>query len=165
MTTPKQELKIERIFDAPRELVWNAWTQPELVMQWWGPEPFSSPVCKIDFRVGGKFVFCMRSPDGQDYWTGGSYDQINPIESMECSVWFSTDNGDVVDPSSYGFPAAFPRVQKQNVTFEDLGEQTRLTITYEVESDEVMKIYGQVQMKEGWESSLNKFARVLARNN
>jgi|SRR5215813_1139172 len=63
-----RELVIRRIFDAPRELVWKAWTEPERMMQWWGPKNFTSPACKIDFRVGGKYLFCMRSPEGQEFW-------------------------------------------------------------------------------------------------
>ena len=57
-----ERMVVTRIFDAPRELVWKAWTDPQYVMQWWGPKGFTAPVCKIDFRVGGKFLCCMRSP-------------------------------------------------------------------------------------------------------
>jgi uncharacterized protein YndB with AHSA1/START domain len=56
---------ITRLFDAPRELVWKAWTEPERVMHWWGPIGFTSPVSRIDLRVGGKYHSCMRSPDGK----------------------------------------------------------------------------------------------------
>lgn len=162
MTTAKHKLRIERVFDAPRELVWEAWTKPGLVMQWWGPNYFTSPACKIDLRVGGKFSYCMRGPDGTDYWNGGIYREIDPFKKIVCSIWFSNEHGDVVDPSSFGFNPAFPKEQHQTVTFEDLGERTKLTIVYEVESDEVMEIIRQIQMKEGWETSFDKFARVLA---
>src|SRR6185436_20312685 len=66
----KRDLVITRMFDAPVELVWKAWTEPEYVMRWWGPKNFTSPSCRIDFREGGKFVFHMRAPKdfqgGQD---------------------------------------------------------------------------------------------------
>jgi len=65
--TAVQELVMERILDAPRERVWKAGTDPEQMMRWWGPERFTAPVCKIDLRVGGKYHFCMRSPEGKDY--------------------------------------------------------------------------------------------------
>ncbi len=61
----KERMVVTRVFDAPRALVWKAWTDPQYVMQWWGPKGFTAPFCKIDFRVGGKFLCCMRSPDGQ----------------------------------------------------------------------------------------------------
>ncbi len=59
-----ERMVVTRVFDAPRELVWKAWTDPKYVMQWWGPKGFTSPHCEIDFRVGGKFLCSMRSPDG-----------------------------------------------------------------------------------------------------
>src|SRR5437762_2014697 len=65
----KERMVITRVFDAPRALVWKAWTDPQYVMQWWGPKGFTAPFCKIDFRVGGKFLCCMKSPDGQE-WRG-----------------------------------------------------------------------------------------------
>ena len=68
MVNETERMVITRVFDAPRELVWKAWTDPKYVMQWWGPKGFTAPVCKIDFRVGGKFLCCMRAPDGQEGW-------------------------------------------------------------------------------------------------
>jgi uncharacterized protein YndB with AHSA1/START domain len=57
-----QELVIMRIFDAPRHLLWKAWTEPERLVRWWGPKGFTAPVSKIDLRVGGAYLNCMRSP-------------------------------------------------------------------------------------------------------
>jgi uncharacterized protein YndB with AHSA1/START domain len=65
-TSSGREVVITRVFDAPRELVWKAWTEPERVMRWWGPNGYSCPVAKIDLRVGGEYLYCMRSPEGQD---------------------------------------------------------------------------------------------------
>ncbi|KKT75626.1 MAG: hypothetical protein UW70_C0032G0001, partial [Candidatus Peregrinibacteria bacterium GW2011_GWA2_44_7] len=63
------ELVITRVFDAPRKKVWNTWTKSKDAMRWWGPKNFTAPLCKIDLRVGGKYLFCMRSPEGQDFWS------------------------------------------------------------------------------------------------
>ena len=60
-----ERMVVTRVFDAPRELVWKAWTDPKYIMQWWGPKGFTAPVCQMDFRVGGKFLCCMNAPDGQ----------------------------------------------------------------------------------------------------
>lgn len=71
-----QTLVIERVFDAPRELVWKVWTEPEHAMKWWGPRGFTAPVAKMDFRVGGKFLIAMQSPDfndGKPIWSTGVY--------------------------------------------------------------------------------------------
>lgn len=64
----KKDLVVTRVFDALVDLVWKAWTDPEQVMRWWGPEGFTSPVAMIDFREGGTSLVCMRSPEGQDFY-------------------------------------------------------------------------------------------------
>ncbi len=68
----KRDLIVTRVFDAPVELVWKAWTDPEYVMRWWGPDHFTSPSAKIDFREGGTSLVCMRAPEefgGQDMYS------------------------------------------------------------------------------------------------
>ena len=162
-TSQRQQLRIERVFDAPRQLVWDAWTKPELAMKWLGPEHFTCPVFEIDLRVGGNFTYCMRSPDGRDYWNGGIFEEVDPIRKIVCSIWITNENGEVVEPAAIGLSPTFPKEQKQTVTFDDLGEKTKLTIVYEVESDEVMAMLRQIQMKEGWETALEKLARSLTK--
>ena len=66
-----------RIFDAPREIVFEAWTRAEHLVNWWGPNDFTLPFCEIDFREGGSYRFCMRSPEGEDYWVWGEYREID----------------------------------------------------------------------------------------
>src|SRR5437773_7933520 len=79
-TRNEKELRIVRVFDAPRERVWKAWTDPDRVKSWWGPRSFTAPFAKIDLRVGGKYLYCMRSPDGKDYWSTGVYREIVPLQ-------------------------------------------------------------------------------------
>ena len=83
-------LVIERVFDAPRELVFEAWTRPEHVKKWWGPEGFELPFCEQDFRVGGAFRFNMRAPDGSDHWVSGRYQEIKPPEAI-AFTWVRED--------------------------------------------------------------------------
>lgn len=161
MTTGNYELRIERVFDAPRQLVWNAWTTPELIMQWWGPDYFTSPICKVDLKVGGKYLYCMRGPDGTDYWSGGTYKEIVPLEKLVCVDAFANEHGDKIDPTAYGFDPIFPKENVVTITFEEVGEKTKLTVLYVVESEAVLEIMRKVQMREGWESSLDKLARSL----
>ena len=79
----ESEVLITRIFDAPRQRVWKAWTEPEEVRKWWAPKGFSAPHIRIDFRVGGKFVYCMRGAgfDGavKDFWNTGHHLEIVPM--------------------------------------------------------------------------------------
>ena len=68
-------LFITRVFNAPCELVWKAWTEPGYFKKWWGLKNFTCPESMIDFRVGGKYLHCMRSPEGQDFWNLGPFIQ------------------------------------------------------------------------------------------
>ena len=116
-----ENLEITRIFDAPRELLWKAWTNPEIVMHWWGPKDFSSPVCKIDFRVNGQYLYCMRAPDCQEYWSGGEYIDIIVPEKI-VSVLFYADQNGKVDPVDTNDVEV-----RDVVTFSDIGNgQTKL---------------------------------------
>src|ERR1700739_5045499 len=78
----EREVIITRIFDAPRELVFKAWTDPKHVAQWWGPKGFTNPVCELDVRVGGAIRIHMRSPDGSVYPMKGEFREIVPPERL-----------------------------------------------------------------------------------
>ncbi len=152
------ELVITRIFDAPRELVFKAWTEPEHLMRWWGPKAFTSPVCKIDLRVGGKYLFCMRSPDGKDYYSTGVYQKIDPPNEIVCTDSFADENGKVVPASYYGMGEDFPLELQVTVTFEDYQGKTKMTLKH------VGFPPGDNQMAEaGWNESFDKLAEILAR--
>ena len=97
-----ERMVVTRVFDAPRELVWKAWTDPKYVMQWWGPKGFTAPFCEMDFRVGGKFLCCMRAPDGREFWNGGEYHEIVLYEKIVSSMYFSDPEGNKVEPAQYG---------------------------------------------------------------
>src|ERR1700716_1191469 len=97
-----ERMVVTRVFDAPRELVWKAWTDPKYVMQWWGPKGFTAPVCQMDFRVGGKFLCCMRTPDGQEFCNAGEYHDIVLHEKIVSSMYFSDSKGNNVEPAHYG---------------------------------------------------------------
>lgn len=75
--TPAQhELLITRLIDAPRALAFKVWTTPEHLVRWWGPKNFTAPSIKMDFRPGGAYRACIRSPEGNDYWMTGVYRDI-----------------------------------------------------------------------------------------
>jgi uncharacterized protein YndB with AHSA1/START domain len=154
-----ERMVVTRVFDAPRELVWKAWTDPKYVMQWWGPKDFTAPFCRMDFRVGGKFLCCMRSPDGQEFWNGGEYHEIVPHEKIVYSMYFADANGNKVDAAAYGIEHEAIDDAYDVVIFEDFGDgQTKLTLIGN-ESMESAKESGQV---EGWNQILDKFAAAVA---
>lgn len=155
--TGNRVLTITRIFDAPRELVWKAWTDPEHLMRWWGPQYFTSPTCRIDLRVGGSYLFCMRSPDGQDYYSTGVFKRIDPLNELVYTDSFADEHGNVVPGSHYGMGEDFPLEQEVTVTFEDLGDKTKMTLKHAGmpagEHGEMAEI--------GWNQSFDKLAESL----
>jgi uncharacterized protein YndB with AHSA1/START domain len=84
---PSLDLVLEREVDVPPELVWRAWTTPELLTQWFTPKPFETPACEIDLRPGGLFRTVMRSPEGEEFDNTGCYLEVVPNEKLS---WTST---------------------------------------------------------------------------
>ncbi len=152
------ELVITRVFDAPRELVFRAWTEPEHFVRWWGPNGFTTPVCKIDLRPGGVWHVCMRSPDGRDYWSKGVYREIVAPERIVSTDFFSDAAGHRVPPAQYGLPADWPAEMLLTVTFAEQDGGTRLTVRQSV-PEALARSIGAV---EGWNQSFDRLAEQLA---
>jgi uncharacterized protein YndB with AHSA1/START domain len=154
-----ERMVVTRVFDAPRELVWKAWTDPKYVMQWWGPKGFTAPVCKMDFRVGGKFLYCMRAPDGQEFWNGGEYHEIVAHEKIVSSMYFSDPAGNKVEPEHYGIEHEAIEGAYDVILFEDFGNgQTKLTFI----GNETMENATKSGQVEGMNQILDKAAEVIA---
>jgi uncharacterized protein YndB with AHSA1/START domain len=121
-----------RVIDAPRELVFAAWTDPEHLSQWWGPDGFTTTTSAFDMRPGGVWRFVMHGPDGRDYENRITFDEIVEPER----IVYHHGGGDDVEPVLF----------TTTVTFEDLGGKTRLTMRgvfpSAEERDRVIKDYG-----------------------
>jgi len=153
----ESNLIITRIFDAPRQLVWKAWTEPERVKRWWGPKGFTSPFCRIDLRVGGTHLYCMQSPEGRDYWSTGVYRDIVPPERIVCTNSFADEKGNVVPASRYGMSGDWPRELVVTVTFEEHEGRTKFTLRHAgLPSDEMRDL-----ARAGWNESFDKLAESL----
>ena len=150
------ELVITRVFDAPREVVWKSWTDPESFMRWWGPRGFTSPACEIDLRVGGKYLACMRSPEGQEYWSTGVYREIVPKEKIVYTDSFSDAEGNAVPASHYGLPGDWPPELVVTVTFEERGRKTKMTLRHEGIPPDMAS-----ECEAGWSGSLDKLAEAI----
>jgi uncharacterized protein YndB with AHSA1/START domain len=151
-----QTLVIGRIFDAPRETVWKAWTEPDLIMRWFGPKDFTAPFIKIDLRVGGRYLYCMRGPDGKDYWSTGVFREIVPMERIVATDSFADEKGNVVPASHYGLSANYPLELLLTVTFEEQDGKTRLALRHSGHPPEDIE-----NARQGWNESLDKFAALL----
>jgi uncharacterized protein YndB with AHSA1/START domain len=119
-----------REFDAPRDLVFAAWTDPKHLAQWWGPNGFTTTTHSFDFRPGGMWRFVMHGPDGRDYQNRITFEEILPPERI-----VYRHGGDDNEPVHF----------KQTVVFEDIGDRTRITCRSDfpsaAERDRVIKEY------------------------
>jgi uncharacterized protein YndB with AHSA1/START domain len=128
----RRDIVLRRTIGAPIDAVWDAWTDPDQVARWWGPTGFTSPSCKVDLRVGGRYVWAMRSPDFQEsrvFYTSGTYTKIARPDRLEFTQGLSDEAGERIDPGALGFPPDFPRDVRTVLTFESEGDATRLTVT------------------------------------
>jgi uncharacterized protein YndB with AHSA1/START domain len=153
MTKPlaEREITITRVFDAPRALVFKAWTDATVLAQWWGPKGFTNPVCEIDARVGGALRIHMRAPDGSIYPMKGEIREIVPPERLAFTNIAVDEAG---NPIIEGFTT---------VTFADENGKTRLTL-HTRGGAVVEKAVAYLQgMEMGWTMSIDKLQALLAR--
>jgi uncharacterized protein YndB with AHSA1/START domain len=161
------QIIITREFNAPVEKVWQAWTDPELIKQWWGPEGFSAPYIKNDLRVGGTYVYAMHGPAGtewdKDMYSGGEYIEIVPNEKLVATDYFCDENGTKISPAESEIESPdFPDEQTVTILFEGQGGTTKLSIIYpEPETEAQWQAMLKSGMQEGWASSLNKLAAAV----
>lgn len=128
----EREIVITRRFQAPRALVFKAWTEPERLARWFSPKGFTSPFTSVDLRPGGEFRFSMQSPDGRQFWGKGVYREIVEPERIVYVDSFTDEKGALVEPSHYGMSAGHPAESLVTVTFTESEGETTVTLRHEV---------------------------------
>ncbi len=149
---------VTRVFDAPVEQVWKAWSDSEQVRRWWGPQGFTCPIAQMDFREGGTSLVCMRAAaeyGGMDIYNTWTYHKIDPFERIEFTLKFADKDGAPIDPAQAGIPPGVPSEVRHVITFNPIGAtQTEMTVTeYGYTSDQAHD-----QSKGGLEQCLDKMA-------
>lgn len=152
LTNPKKELTLVRVFDAPRELVWKAWTDPKLMAEWWGPTGFSNPLCEVDARPGGAIRIEMKPPGGPSSPMGGIFKEVVPPERLVFTATaFFDEKGEN------------PGLENLNtITFEEAGKgKTKVTLKVTV-----LKFMPAFKaplsgMEMGWRQSFEKLAVLV----
>lgn len=142
----ERELVITRIFDAPRDEVFRAWTELDRVARWWGPQGFVTTYCDMDIRPGGTFRVCMRSPEGAEHWKRGVYREVVAPERLVFT--FAWEDAE-------GKPGHQTLV---TVTFVERGGRTELTLRQAI----FETVAARDDHRRGWTSSLRRFAEYLA---
>ena len=134
----RRDIVVTRLFDAPVERVWKAFTEDAEVMKWWGPQGFTSPAAKMDVRPGGVSLVCMRSPQGQDMWMTWAYTRVEPMQRLEYVQNLSDEHGNRIDPSAIGMGPEFPRDVATVVTLMPRGDKTEMRIVEDTTTSEFM---------------------------
>lgn len=124
---------IERSFDAPAELIWQMWTEPEHFKAWYGPDGATVPVAKMDVRVGGSRLVCieMDTPGGlMQMWFTGEYHEVVANQRLIYTESMSDENGNVLSPPDMDMPGGHPATTEVIVELQDLGGRTKMVVTH-----------------------------------
>jgi uncharacterized protein YndB with AHSA1/START domain len=155
---------IRRTFDAPRDLVWKAYTEPERLAQWWGPKGFTMISTKVDLRPGGIFHYGMRAPNGTEMWGKFIYREIVPPERLVFIVSFSDEQGGV---TRHPFSATWPLEVMNTVTLTEADGKTTVTIVGgpHAASEEERETFKAAHdgMQAGFKGTFDQLAEYLAR--
>ena len=148
---------IERSFDAPVDLIWQMWTDPEHFKAWYGPDGATIPVAKMDVRVGGTRLVCMEmeTPGGpMQMWFTGEYREVVENERLVYTESMSDENGNVMTPSDMNMPEEHPTTTEVRVELEDVGGRTRMVMTHS-------GIPAGSPGAAGWAMALDKLSALL----
>ena len=159
------EFVIKRTFSAPIERVWKAWTDPDQLLQWWGPKGFATVSAKIgELKTGGMFHYCLRSPQGQEMWGRFVYREIVPNERLVYINSFSDPAGGI---GRHPLAPDWPLQLLSTVTFAEKDGKTTVTIRWipheatEKERETFEK--GKDSMQAGWSGTLDQLETYLNR--
>ncbi|MBD2872339.1 SRPBCC domain-containing protein [Paenibacillus arenilitoris] len=157
------EFVITRELDAPRELVFKAWTEPEHLQRWWGPKGLTITVVKLDLRPGGLFHYIMRTPEGDETWGRFAYREITAPERLVYVNSFSDPEGGIVRPP---FDDPWPLEILNTVTLEEQDGKTTVTISAIPvnASEEETRVFraGFESMEQGYGGTFDQLAEHLA---
>jgi uncharacterized protein YndB with AHSA1/START domain len=163
MSTPISPFRISRTFEAPRATVWNAWTERECLLEWFGPKGFKMTSATLDLRPGGFFHYCLSSPEGKEMWGKFVYREIKPPERIVLVNSFSNEAGDV---TRHPFSPTWPLEMLSTTTFADEGGKTKITLEWVPlnPSEEERKTFDTSHdgMTQGWTGTMDQLAEYLA---
>jgi uncharacterized protein YndB with AHSA1/START domain len=155
---------IERVFDAPRDKVWQAWTEAERLKKWWGPAGFTVHTCKVDLRPGGVFLYGMKAPDGADVWGKFVYREIKAPQRLVFIVSFSDQKGGT---TRHPWNPSWPLEIHSTVTFAEIpGGRTKVGVQWipaDSSTDIERKTFdeGRASMTQGWGGTMEQLGAYL----
>ncbi len=139
-------------FDADRDLVWDAYTKPELLDQWWAPKPFTSRTKDMNFEEGGRRFYAMVSPEGQERWVVQKYNSISPRSNFKFFNAFADENENLDLPGS-----------DWDLSFSEQDGRTTVSISIYNESLERLERMVEIGFKEGTAAQVENLKELLAK--
>jgi len=157
------ELLIRREFNAPRELVFQAWTQVEHLRHWWGPKGFEWVSSQLDLRPGGLFHYCLRGPAGHVMWGRFVFTEVRPPEHLAYIVSFSNEQAEIVRAP---FSSCWPLEVANTLDFNEAQGRTALTLRswpHQATTEEIATFKaGHASMQQGYGGTMEQFENYLA---
>jgi uncharacterized protein YndB with AHSA1/START domain len=162
--TQEIDFVLSRVFDAPRDLVWKAFTEPQRMQQWWGPKGFKVIASKMDLRAGGTYHYGMQMPDGKAMWGKLVYREITPPERLVLINSFSDEAGGL---TRHPMAPTWPLEMLSTFTFDDFGCKTCFTLRWApynaTEQERNTFDAGRDGMTQGWGGTMDQLEAYLAK--
>lgn len=158
MNDQQDWVRIEREFDAPIELVWRLWTDPDLFKQWYGPNGMSVPVAEMDARVGGTRKVCMSMQSHErsmTMWFTGVYKEVNAPHRLVYTESMCDETGTIIAPQKMGMPEGFPDITEVIVELSEADGKTKMTMVH-------IGVEAGTAGAGGWNQAFDKLAIFLA---
>jgi uncharacterized protein YndB with AHSA1/START domain len=154
---------IARTFDAPRDLVWKAFTDPQRMPRWYSPKGFTTQAAKADVRPGGMYHYCLRSPDGAEMWGKVVYREIAPPDRLVWVTSFSDAQGAI---TRHPMAPTWPLEMLTTVTLAEQGDKTTVTVEWipinPTDEERTTFDTSHQSMKQGWTGTFDQLAEYLA---
>jgi len=146
----------ERTFNAPNDKVWRVWNDEASIKQWWGPSGYTAPFIRNDLRVGGTYLWAMKSPKGEMFWNTGVYKEVVPNQRIVSTLSFADEAGKAIPGSKAPVPGRWPNSVTVIVEFSESSGKTKVTVT-EVGLPLIVKVLSRV----AWDQQFDKIEGLL----
>ena len=154
--TVQNDVLIHRVIKLPVSKIWEALTVAENFKKWWGPEGFTCPTSSMEAKKGGKYLNCMRAPDGKEFWSTGTVKEFDPQKKLVITDSFSDSNGNIISAKDYGMPGDWPRECLVTFELKEADGATKLKLLHEGIPEEMHE-----DCTKGWNESLDKLEKNI----
>ena len=146
----------ERTFSASSDKVWRVWTDADSMKRWWGPTGYTAPFIRNDVRVGGTYLWAMKSPKGEMFWNTGVYKEVVPNRRIVSTSSFADESGNALPGSKAPVPGRWPDAITVIVEFSESSGKTKVTVT-----EVGMPLIVTILSKTAWDQQFDKMEGLL----